>query len=118
MKKQLSILIVLCFFSCESGKNTLPVPVNLIPEKKFTLVLEDLMILEHQVQTDYPQIDHFQKVMKKTSKKLFEKHKVEKHAFETSFEYYASDQVRMKAIYTAILDDMNRKLNKLQVKKS
>lgn len=116
--KTLSIIFLAIFFlACESQSNILPVPENLIPEEKFTLFLEDLMILEHQIQTDYPQINQFQKVIKKTSKKLFEKHKINKKNFEDSFEYYASDQVRMKSIYTKILDDMNRKLNRLEVKK-
>ena len=112
-------LIVFYFFaSCELGKvDQVPVPQKLIPEAKFTLILEELMLLEHQIQTDYPQIDHFQVVIKNTSDSLFKKHQLSKRNFEESFHYYASNQVKMKEIYTAILDDMNKKLIKLQVKK-
>lgn len=113
-----SFLLVLGFVSCQLTPNLKDeVPKNLIQEDKFSLILEELMILEHQIQTDYPQLVQFKLIIKKNSKLLFKKYHISENQFDISFEYYASDQLKMKQIYANILESMTRKMTNLELKK-
>ena len=115
MRKIGLIIISLFFiFSCELKLNEIPEPENVISEEKMALILEDLMIIENQIQTGMPHISQFQKSVKESGDIVLKKHEVTYAQFKKSTEYYGSHQDKMKEIYNAVLESMNKKLTKLQ----
>lgn len=108
----LIFLLFSCHFSSDLKKE---IPNNLIPEEKFTLILEELMMLEHQIQTDYPQFIEFKEIITKNSKILFKKFNVTQSQFDSSFEYYASNQEKLKKIYAVMLERMTKKMANLEL---
>lgn len=110
-----TIILLLFFISCELKVKQFPEPENLISKEKMVLVIEDLMLMEDYVQNRYPQFEKFTKDIEKSGDEILLKHKISFKQFEKSFDYYASHQDQMKEIYNEVLDNLNKKLNKLQV---
>jgi hypothetical protein len=109
------LIVLLLFSSCELKIKEFDPPKNLIPKDSMILVIEDLMLIEDHIQTRYPQINQFKKSLEKSGDTLLKKYHISYIRFEKSFDYYTSFQNEMKSIYAQVLENMIKKLNKLQV---
>lgn len=115
MKNFLALLLLIsCVTSCSMKLDEIPEPANLIPKEKLVPLLEELMLVEFKVQSRYPQINQFQECAKKSGDYVLKKHLVSFKQFDETMDYYGSRQDEMEAIYDEVLENMNRKLNKLQ----
>jgi hypothetical protein len=116
MKYSIIIVSLLLFIACELKIREIDAPKNLIPRDSMVLILEDLMLLESHIQNRYPQVNQFKSSLRKSGDTLLRKYDISFRRFEKSFDYYASYQDDMKAIYNQVLENMNKKLNELQSK--
>lgn len=102
MMKLLYITVLLVLISCTDKMDLLPEPANLIPEDKMKSVLKDLVILESHVQQKYVQVNRFYEVMVRSGDSLFADYGYTREQFESSMNYYASNQDKMIEMYTEI----------------
>lgn len=107
------IAFVLALVACELKVQEIPVPDDLIPRNKMVLILEELMVTEQYIQMKYPQPNYYQEVAKHSGEAILKKHGVNFKRFDASMNYYASHQEQMKQIYDQVLENVNKKLNKL-----
>lgn len=114
MKRLCTILaFVLTLTACELKVQEIPAPNDLIPKNKMALILEELMVTEQYVQLKHPQPNDYQEVAKNSGEAILKKHGVHFRRFDSSMDYYASHQDEMKQIYNQVLENINKKLNKL-----
>jgi len=113
MKYFFLIPFLVLLFSCETTLDEIPKPDNLLEEKKMVAVLEDLMVMEQYVQSEYPQPQLYLKIIKNSGSDVLKKHKVSFKDFDASMTYYGSRQEDMQRIYNKVLENINDKLNKL-----
>ncbi|MCE3294924.1 MAG: hypothetical protein K0R65_638 [Crocinitomicaceae bacterium] len=113
MRLLASIGLFLVLFSCELQLQEIPAPDDLLPEEKIVLILEDLMVTEQYIQMKYPQPDYYLEVAKHSGDAILKKHGVTFKQFDSSLNYYGSHQDEMQAIYNKVLENINKKLNKL-----
>jgi hypothetical protein len=116
MKTGLGIVVLLILSACKAEIKSIPKPDDVIPRDSLVIVLEDMMLLEGHVQSKYPQITQFHKVMRKSGDKLLAKYHMTYDRYSRSIDYYGSDQQEMQDIYNEVLESMNRKMNELQAK--
>jgi hypothetical protein len=107
-------LVLSVIFSCDNNLKGFQKPNDLIDKKKFTIILEEIMMIEYQIESEIPQLEFNHKIIIKYGNEVLKKHKVGVQQFEDSFTYYSSKQSEMQEIYTNILESMNIKLIKLQ----
>ncbi|MGV3630382.1 MAG: DUF4296 domain-containing protein [Bacteroidota bacterium] len=113
MRLILCLSFLFAFLSCELQLQEIPAPDDLLPEQKMVSILEELMLTEQYVQMKFPQPEQFQEVAKYSGDAILKKHHVSFKQFDASMDYYASHQDEMKAIYNQVLENINKKLNKL-----
>ncbi len=107
------ISLLAAVLSCELKVQEIPAPGDLIPEKKMVLIMEELMVTEQYVQMKNLKPGYFQEVAKHSGDAILKKHGVTFERFDSSIDYYGSHQEEMKAIYNQVLENINKKLNKL-----
>lgn len=113
MKFLYLIYICLIAAACEIKVREISKPQNLIPKDSLAIVLEELMVVEQHIQSKYPSLNQFQEIAKKSGDTLLKKYNISFKRFDEAMDYYGSRQSEMKNIYDQILENMNRKLNKL-----
>ena len=105
--KMLSLLLlthIICsLFSCQNATNQ-----KIIPPEKMESVLKDIMLLETYYQSKYGSPTVYGKSLKKATQKIFEKHQVTEKQYTSSFDYYASHPLELKAIQGGIIEQLNR----------
>jgi hypothetical protein len=101
-------------FSCEVKLNEIEPPNDLISQSKMVSILEEIMLVENVLQTRYPDISQFHESIEKSGDHILQKHQVSFKQFDISIDYYASHQDQMKVIYDKVLQNMTKKLNKLE----
>lgn len=116
MRIATGIAILLLLQSCKAEIKSIPKPADVVPRDSIVLILEEMMVLEGHVQSKYPQITQFHKVMQKSGDQLLEKYHMNFDRYSRSIDYYGSEQEEMQKIYSEVLDSMNRKMNELQAK--
>lgn len=99
--------------ACQIKVKEIPAPENLLPKDSLIIVLEELMIVEQHIQSRYPQLNQFQDLAKRSGDTILFKYHVSFKRFDQAMDYYGSRQDEMKGIYEKILDNLNRKYNKL-----
>lgn len=112
--KILHLIYISIFFSaCQIKVREIEAPSNLIPKDSIIIVLEELMVIEQHIQSRFPTVNQFQEIAKNSGDTLFKKYNISFKRFDESMDYYGSRQEEMKSIYNTILENLNRKLNKL-----
>ena len=104
-------IVFLCFsfillVACHNGIQKSDAPDDLIEERKITEIMRDMMLIEGHISITYKQMNKYFKIMDSSSAKVFKEHKVTEEQFTRSFEYYATDQEKIKRIYSKILDEL------------
>lgn len=107
------LIFTLVFLSCEIKLKEIPKPENLMEKRELVSLLEDLMVMEQYVQSQYPQPIHYQTVIKESGQDILKEHHVSFEVFDASMTYYGSRQEEMQEIYNQVLENINNKLNKL-----
>lgn len=100
-------VLLLLFTSCELR----PV-VNgqkVIEEEKMIVLLEKVTLLEHYFQAKYGTPSVYKAALDSSVMMELKKNGVTKKEYETSFEYYAKDQVRYKKMQEKIIERLNKK---------
>lgn len=116
--KNLTVLFLLGLLaSCEVKREEFPVPKNLIPKDSMTLILKDMMVLENYIANTHPEINVSPDLMKKSGDSLLSTYRVSPERYESSFQYYGTQQEEMIEIYSEIQDSLTWKMNQLQVGK-
>lgn len=113
MRLFLIISFLTLLFSCEIKVKEIPEPKNLLSKEKMVVILEELMVVEQYVQAQYPQIHQFQEIARRSGDAILKKHGVSYKRFDEAMDYYGSRQQEMIAIYDQVLENINKKLNKL-----
>ncbi|MBI2259300.1 MAG: DUF4296 domain-containing protein [Flavobacteriia bacterium] len=111
--KKVCIIFLLFFglFSCYEKEQLPNPPNNLIPRNKFVLIMEELMLIEHQSQVEFPNFQEFYPTLDTSAFVLMKKYQTTIKDFEKSFDYYSFDPSQMKEIYNDVLENMTKKLN-------
>lgn len=117
MKKIIILVLLGTFSSCKTELEKFPVPSDLIPKDSMTTILEEMMVLENYIANTHPEINANPSLMKKSGDSLLSKFNITPKRFESSFQYYGTQQDEMIGIYTEIQDSLTWKMNQLQVKK-
>lgn len=108
------ISIILIVSSCSSSLMEIEAPDNLLPKEKMVEVMKELVKLESHIQSNYPSVSEYNKMMINSGNALFEKLGVKEEDFEASMDYYGTHQKEMKEIYNEVLDELNSELGELQ----
>ncbi len=113
--------IFIAFFfllsACSSGLERVAEPDDLIPKEQMVAIITELVKLESYLQSSYPSVAEYNKVMINSGNKIFEKFGITHAQFEGSIDYYASHQKMMKEIYNEALDNLNSELGELEALK-
>ena len=117
MIKFLLISFVIVLTACSSELERVAEPDDLIPKEKMVQVITELVKLESYLQSSYPSVAEYNKVMIKSGNRIFEKFGVNHAQFERSIDYYGTHQKMMKEIYDEALDNLNSELGELEALK-
>lgn len=114
MKNYVFIVLITIVSSCSSGVVEIEQPKDLIGKEKMVEVMLELVKLEAHIQSTYPSVSEYNKVMINSSDTLFKRLNITSKKFEESMDYYGSHQKIMKEIYEEVLDELNSELGELQ----
>lgn len=110
----LTAALLSALFSCKTEIKRFPEPENLIPRDTMVMVLEDLTVLESFITDQYPQVNLYQDLMRKSGDTLLKKYRLDFNRFDQSINYYGSRQDEMQSIYTEVQDSLTWKMNHMQ----
>ncbi len=113
MNKILVSFILFFLISCSSELKLKDKPKNLISKDSMVVLLKDLSILESHINLKYPQIQTSYKTIINSSELIFKKYNIDTNRFNSSMEYYIVHQKDMQAIYSQVLDSINREITEL-----
>lgn len=102
------VCILILFSACQ--ENTDKKPSDLIDEKKMSLVLEDVLLLESHYQSKYGVPGVYKEALDKSLESMFKKRGVTKKSFVDSYAYYASQPEMFKALNTQIMSRLSRQV--------
>ena len=117
MRKLIVLLVIGFLVSCKAEIKEFPVPKDLIPKDSMTLIMKDFMVLESYIANTHPEISVSPELMENSVDSLFTSYGISPQRFETSFQYYGTQQEEMMKIYTEIQDSLTWEMNQLQVEK-
>ncbi len=111
------IILILGLLGCSTKIERPDAPKNLIPEKEFTSVMKEMIIMETYTKQKQPILMYYFPSMRKTGQQVLKKYGVDSTSFRASFEFYSKDQDKMEEIYSNIIDEVNRELVELKQQK-
>ena len=117
MRNFIVILLLGFLTSCKAEIKEFPIPKDLIPKDSMALVLKEMMVLENYIAKVHPEINTSPELMSKSGDSLLSTYGISPKRFESSFQYYGTQQEEMIEIYTEIQDSLTWKMNQLQVEK-
>lgn len=112
--KVIGILTLLSLFSCQVKLKEFRAPSDVIPKDSLSLILQEIMLVEYQVQSKYPLPQQFQDCVKKSGDTILSRYQVTYQRFDRSMTYYGSKQEEMQEIYDTVLERLSEKLNRMQ----
>jgi len=116
MKLSAVFFTLLLMVSCQGGIQRAAAPKDLIKRDSMVIVLHDLVILESYVESRYPQVQSFHKIMTASGKQCLAGFKISPKRFERSFDYYAAHQDELQSIYSEVLENLNKEVNQLNAR--
>lgn len=91
-----------CSYELEKGE----APKDLIPQDTFTMVLQDVMILESYYKHQRHNVTAYAKELPKAIKPIFKKYNIDSTRYVQSMDYYAAHQEKLIEIYDQIQDSI------------
>lgn len=102
------IALVLILFSCrEKAAEDLP-PSNLIPLEEFSLVMTDVQLMEATFNQKMFREDDPRVLMARFYEQIFEKHGINRAAFDSSYNYYADRPKDMMRVYELVINELSK----------
>lgn len=108
-----AVFFLLIFTACQGGIKRAAAPKDLIKRDSMVIVLHDLVILESYVESRYPQVQSFHKIMTASGKQCLKEFHISPKRFERSFDYYSAHQDVLQSIYSEVLENLNKEMNQL-----
>lgn len=99
-----SIFLVLGACSYELDKKG--APNDLIPKDTFTMVLQEVMIVESYFKHQQRNVNDFSQTLPKAINPIFKKYNVDSIRYSHSMEYYSTHQKKFIEIYIQIQDSV------------
>jgi hypothetical protein len=100
-------LLVLLASACGSEKQA-EVPVDVLPEERFSLLMTDMMLLEAVYKQRMTPEDDPRDGMVVHYADIFKKHNTTEAEFRRAFEYWTMQPEAMMRIYDAVLAEIDR----------
>lgn len=91
-----------CSYQLESSAQ----PENLIPKDTFTMVLQEVMIVESYFKVQQTNPYDFHETLPKALQPIFNKYNIDSTRFTSSMNYYTNQQETLKEIYNTIQDNI------------
>lgn len=107
--KQLKYLLFCIPFlwgACSYELEKKAAPNDLIPQDTFTMVLQEVMIVESYIKHQQSNVNTYNKLLPKAVVPIFDKYNVDSTRFTNSMNYYATHQKKMIEIYNQIQDSI------------
>lgn len=104
--------LLICFIGFVSCKDDRP--KGILSEDKMTAILIDIYLGEGKVTRLNLKRDSSLIVFKLYEQKIYEKHQVDREAYEKSMSYYYDHPDEMEVIYDAVMDSLNMKEQQLK----
>jgi len=103
----LFLLIFCAFFtSCSYQLEGTEAPDNLIPKDTFTLVLQDMMVVESYIKQQQNNVNKYYKSIPLVVDSVFYKYNIDSSRFTQSMDYYSSEQEELIDVYNTIQDSI------------
>ncbi len=81
-------------------------PDHLIPKDTFTLVLEEVMVIESYFKSQEANVNSFYKSLPAAMHPIFDKYNIDSVRFVASMNYYTTQQEELIKIYNEIQDSL------------
>lgn len=81
-------------------------PENLIPQDTFTMVLQEVMIVESYFKHQQNNVNAYTETLPKAMSPIFKKYNIDSLRYASSMDYYASHQKKLIEIYSQIQDSL------------
>lgn len=88
-------------------------PLRILTEQEMVKVLADIYVAEEKASRLGIQHDSIKKIFPKIEVKVFERAGVTDSLFNRSMEYYKANPKRLEDIYTALIDSLNLKAQRV-----
>lgn len=105
---------ILLVSSCQVDLKKRDLPENLIPQDQMINVVKDMVKLEAFVQSKYPSVSKYYKVMISSGDSLLATHQVTREQYESSMKYYAANQSDLQFIYDQSLEELGKEKVKVE----
>lgn len=109
MKKLLYLILGSTFLflgACSYQFNKKDAPEDLIPKDTFTMVLQEVMIVESYFKHQQSNVNDFSENLLKAIDPIFEKYSVDSTRYANSMTYYSTRQDQFIQIYSQIQDSL------------
>src|SRR5690554_1175168 len=97
-------LFVILHFSCSYQLKENEAPDDLIPKDTFTLVLQEVMIVESYFKSQEANVNSFYQTLPAAMHPIFEKYNIDSSRYVKSMNYYTTQQEFLIEIYNEIQD--------------
>lgn len=81
-------------------------PKDLIPQDTFTMVLQEVMVVESYFKHQQHNVSAYHESLPKAINPIFEKYNVDSARYSSSMDYYAAHQEKLIKIYNQIQDSL------------
>ena len=99
-------LFLLLHTNCSYELENVEAPDNLIPIDTFTLVLQDVMIVESYYKSQEANVNTFYETLPTAMHPIFEKYNIDSLRYVESMNYYTTQQEVLIKIYNEIQDSL------------
>lgn len=97
---------LLLLSACSYQLDKKEAPEDLIPQDTFTMVLQEVMIVESYVKHQQNNVRAYAESLPKAIAPILNKYNVDSTRYSNSMEYYASHQKKLIEIYSQIQDSL------------
>ncbi|RYM32546.1 DUF4296 domain-containing protein [Brumimicrobium glaciale] len=81
-------------------------PDDLIPKDTFTMVLQEVMIVESYFKHQQSNVNDFSRTLPKAINPIFEKYNIDSTRYSNSMTYYSTRQEKFIEVYSQIQDSL------------
>ena len=92
--------------NCSYQLEKVEAPDNLIPKDTFTLVLQEVMVVESFYKSQEANVNTFYKTLPAAMHPIFDKYNIDSIRFVSSMDYYTTQQEELIKMYNEIQDSL------------